>query len=324
MMARRQSIQKLALLAAVAVLLGGCAETQLAFYTAKQVGKPSAETPQPSYKIGKPYPINGVYYYPAVNYLYRETGVASWYGAKFQGRRTANGEIFDMNRPTAAHRTLPLPSIVRVTNLENGRALTVRVNDRGPFARGRIIDLSRRAAQLLGFQYKGTAQVRVEILPAESRVLAARMATPEMRRAGLVATAALVPSRVTAQRLDPPGAVRVASNAPGIPPILSPPSDRAMAVRAGRRNLVRATMRRPVKVTEIYIQAGAFLRYSNADRARGTLDRFGRAALVRTRVGRESFYRVRLGPIRSIEEADRLLARVSALGYPKARIVVDD
>ena len=93
-------------------------------------------------------------------------------GPNFHGKKTANGEIFDMNRVSAAHRTLPMPSIVRVTNLNSGRALVIRVNDRGPFAHGRIIDLSRRAAQLLGFERAGTAPVRVEILAEESRQIA--------------------------------------------------------------------------------------------------------------------------------------------------------
>ena len=95
---------------------------------------------------------------------YREIGVASWYGHPFHGRKTANGEVYDMHGMTAAHPTLPLPSIARVTNLENGRSITVRVNDRGPFAKRRIIDLSRRAAWELGFKDQGTAEVEVEYL----------------------------------------------------------------------------------------------------------------------------------------------------------------
>ncbi|MGQ9630665.1 MAG: septal ring lytic transglycosylase RlpA family protein [bacterium] len=91
-------------------------------------------------------------------------GIASWYGPGFHGRRTANGEIYDMWSMTAAHKTLPLGSEVRVTNLENGRSVVVRINDRGPYAAGRIIDLSRAAAQALGFVDEGTARVRIEVL----------------------------------------------------------------------------------------------------------------------------------------------------------------
>lgn len=114
-----------------------------------------------SVKIGKPYQIDGEWYYPRMVDRYRETGVASWYGQPFHGRKTANGEVYDMHGMTAAHPTLPLPSIARVTNLENGRTITVRINDRGPFKKRRVIDLSRRAAWELGFKDQGTAEVEV-------------------------------------------------------------------------------------------------------------------------------------------------------------------
>ena len=134
-----------------------------------------AVTEHPFYKVGEPYRINGGWYYPAEDWSYEETGTASWYGEEFDGKYTANGEIFDLNEVTAAHRTLPLPSIVQVTELESGRSIRVRVNDRGPYDAGRIIDLSRRAAQLLGIETKGTAKVRVQILFAES-IAAAKLA----------------------------------------------------------------------------------------------------------------------------------------------------
>ena len=115
-----------------------------------------------AYKIGDPYLVEGKIYYPKANNNYNETGVASWYGKKFHKKETANGEVFDMYKVSAAHKTLPLPSRVRVTNLENKKSIILRVNDRGPFAKNRIIDLSMRAAEILGFKEQGTAQVRVE------------------------------------------------------------------------------------------------------------------------------------------------------------------
>src|ERR1700691_2094534 len=130
--------------------------------------RPPATAEHPLYKVGDPYQINGVWYYPSEDLSYDETGIASWYGADFHGKYTANGEVYDLNALTAAHRTLPMPSIVQVTNLENGRTIKLRVNDRGPYLRGRIIDVSRRGAQLLGFEGGGTAKVRVRIVPAES------------------------------------------------------------------------------------------------------------------------------------------------------------
>jgi len=136
-------------------------------------------------KIGKPYQVAGVTYYPADDRDYRETGVASWYGPGFHAGSTANGERYDQDDLTAAHRTLPMPSWVRVENLDNGRSLTVRVNDRGPFARGRIIDLSRKAAQLLGVDRAGTANVRLTRVYPDGReslpppvVATARAAVP--------------------------------------------------------------------------------------------------------------------------------------------------
>jgi rare lipoprotein A len=112
--------------------------------------------------VGKPYAVAGRTYIPRDNPRYSKTGLASWYGSAFHGRLTANGEVYDVNGLTAAHPTLPLPTYVRVTNLENGRSLVVRVNDRGPFARNRLIDVSSRAADMLGFKRKGTAKVQVD------------------------------------------------------------------------------------------------------------------------------------------------------------------
>lgn len=113
------------------------------------------------YKLGKPYRIAGKLYVPRHDPDYSKTGIASWYGKDFHGRLTANGEVYDMNALTAAHPTLPLPSLVMVTNTANGRRVVVRVNDRGPFARNRIIDLSHRAARVLGLARQGTGRVHV-------------------------------------------------------------------------------------------------------------------------------------------------------------------
>lgn len=110
------------------LLLGACAETPMSSYPIGESGGKGGV-----YKIGKPYQISGVWYYPAADYNYSETGIASWYGPDFHGKFTANGEVFDQNEVTAAHRTLPMPSFARVTNLENGRSLVVRINDRSLF-----------------------------------------------------------------------------------------------------------------------------------------------------------------------------------------------
>ncbi len=115
-------------------------------------------------QVGQPYSVNGATYVPREEPGYDAVGIASWYGKRYHGRRTASGEIFDMNSATAAHPTLPFGTRVQVTNLENGRAVVLKINDRGPFVRRRIIDVSRRAAQVLGFMKRGTARVRVRLV----------------------------------------------------------------------------------------------------------------------------------------------------------------
>jgi rare lipoprotein A len=116
------------------------------------------------YHVGKPYQVAGRWFEPKEQPNYDKKGVASWYGEAFNRRKTSNGEWFDMTRLTAAHPTLPLPSYVKVTNLENGREVVVRLNDRGPFVGTRIIDLSKRTAEVLDFKNKGKAQVRVQYI----------------------------------------------------------------------------------------------------------------------------------------------------------------
>lgn len=120
------------------------------------------------YKIGNPYTILGKTYYPHVDEDYVETGMASWYGSDFHNKKTSNGETYNMNDFTAAHRTLPMPSMVRVTNLENGRSIKVRINDRGPFVKNRIIDVSKRVAEELNFHKQGVTKVRVEYLKEDT------------------------------------------------------------------------------------------------------------------------------------------------------------
>lgn len=116
--------------------------------------------------VGKPYKVKDTWYYPQANPKKVQTGLASWYGDAFHGRLTANGEVYDKNHLSAAHPTMPLPSYARVTNLENGKSIIVRVNDRGPFAKGRVIDLSKQAAVMLDYTQKGTTKVKIEYVGA--------------------------------------------------------------------------------------------------------------------------------------------------------------
>ena len=168
--------------AGICVLLSGC-ETASPEVTDPPQKQASAIKSQGGvYKVGNPYKILGRWYYPKEDYSYSEVGIASWYGPDFHAKRTANGEKYNMHSLTAAHRTLPLPSIVKITNLENGRSLVVRVNDRGPYARNRIVDVSKKVAQLLGFLEKGTAKVRVEVLEKESKNLKAALTGEALSR----------------------------------------------------------------------------------------------------------------------------------------------
>ena len=153
------------ILAVVTLLfLAACAEAELGSHAAKTI-QPEPVKPQVGhYKVGSPYEVNGVWYYPNVDYAYRESGIASWYGPKFHGKPTANGEIYDQNKLTAAHPTLPMSSWIKVTNLTNNRSVLLRVNDRGPYVDGRIVDVSHRAAQVLDFKKRGLAKLLVEVV----------------------------------------------------------------------------------------------------------------------------------------------------------------
>ncbi len=146
----------------VAAGLAACANTISDHTEPAAGGASSGETGV--CRVGGPYSINGRMYYPKADWHYQAQGIASWYDPALNGHLTANGEVYDETALTAAHRTLQLPSIVSVTNLDNGKSVVVRVNDRGPFVRGRLIELSRRAARLLGFERAGTARVRVTLL----------------------------------------------------------------------------------------------------------------------------------------------------------------
>ena len=329
----------IAVLGTLAVILSGCAETEFLIHTAKRVSRTDEPTVEGGYKVGKPYQIENVWYYPEENYEYDETGIASWYGAAFHGKLTANGEVYDMNALTAAHRTLPMPSFVRVTNLDNGRSLVLKVNDRGPFARGRIIDISRRGAQLLGFQDQGTSRVRVQILADQSRAVAARLQNrDDLARVGSPITVDKLPkASVSAESLPAPSGASVSSaqvTALPVPqqratdPIASPvgtipnttaPSE-TVALTA---NPEAAVKQEPVKPTSIFIQAGAFGLYDNANKVRARLSPLGSVFLDQVMVNGKDLYRVRIGPMADVQQADTVLSQVVGTGYPEARIIVD-
>ena len=302
--------------------MAGCAETQFAIHGAKRlIGKPDNDT-NTQYKVGKPYQIKGVWYYPEEDYQYDESGIASWYGTKFHGRKTANGEIYDMNALTAAHRTLPMPSYVRVTNLENGRSLILLVNDRGPFARGRIIDISRRGSQLLNFQKQGTARVRVQVLADQSRVLKSRIGNQhELVKKGSPITVGRLPkAKVQVQSLEPAGSV----NATPQPLNLQANVGSAPSPITEDSVITEKVKQVPIIKTDIFVQVGAYSRFDNANKVRAKLSPLGRIELSQVLVNGRDLYRVRVGPMRSVRLADLMLESLSQAGHPESRIIVEN
>lgn len=299
---------RLALIAAAAASLAACAT----------VDKTPAPKPAAGggYKVGKPYQVGGVWYVPREQPDYNEVGIASWYGDAFHLKTTANGEIFDMHDLTAAHTTLPLPSIVEVTNLANGRKLRVRVNDRGPFVDNRIIDLSREAARQLGLERQGLARVRVRyvgpapLLGRDAGVRIARAKPP-------------TPQTVQMARAAPPPPRRAAPVAP------AGRSYQEQAAFAGTRAAPVATrqleilpaMPAPSAAAPAYrIQAGAFSEEGRARRAAAQLSRMGEAVVEPVERDGVTLYRVVLAGPQDELQAYNLRQRVADAGFGDARV----
>ncbi|MBM08330.1 MAG: hypothetical protein CMF69_01950 [Magnetovibrio sp.] len=313
--------------ALLVIALNGCAETKLAIHSVKRITNIVKEKPVPIYKIGKPYQIDGIWYYPKEDYQYDETGIASWYGRKFHGRKTANGEIYDMNAVTAAHKTLPMPSYARVTNLENGRSLVLRINDRGPFARSRIIDLSRRSAQLLGFQRQGTAKVRVQILASKSRALKANLkGQEEIRQIGSPITVKRIPKASVATESLPliPGS-KVSAPKTITPRSISENNEMKNRKRQAPpdEQLTGNIVVKPVEETNIFVQAGAFKLYENANKVQAHLSNVGPVTISSVLISGQDLFRVRIGPLNGINAADKMLESVAQAGYSSAKIIVE-
>ncbi|MCC6949034.1 MAG: septal ring lytic transglycosylase RlpA family protein [Bradyrhizobiaceae bacterium] len=220
---RRLPVARLASILALGLFLANCTAGPIARLIDPKYGVPASprvvEEGQPVpkgggyYRVGDAYTVGGRTYVPEHNPAYRAEGLASWYGRDFHGRLTANREVFDMDAISAAHPTLPIPSYARVTNLANRRSLIVRVNDRGPFKEGRIVDVSYKAAELLGFHKNGIARVRVEYVGP------AALEGSDDRK--LIATL-----RSDGQPAPAPSAVMVAAGGPFVPVANAPLPDR--------------------------------------------------------------------------------------------------
>lgn len=275
-------------------------------------------TPKPdgrsSYKVGGTYVIAGQVYTPDENYRYNESGMASWYGPGFHGKRTANGEAYDQQAMTAAHRTLPMPSVVRVTNLSNGNTVILRVNDRGPFAHNRIIDVSRAAAERLDMVKSGVASVRVEILQEESKRVKeiAQNGGGVSEQMAAMRDAPSTPPRTTVAAAPPP---------PPPPQTVAARPAPASAPAPSITTIATGTAPAAPAAPGYFVQAGAFSTVDGAERVRATLARFGDSAVSQTSFGPTNLYRVRLGPFASADAAQSAMGRVQQAGYRDARVV---
>jgi len=310
-----RNLRTFVLMVTAASFLAACAETKFVMATAKRLGE--TNKPVGTYKVGKPYQVKGIWYYPSEDWTYDRTGIASWYGPNFHGKPTANGEVFDQWEVSAAHKTLPMPSMVRVTNLGNGRSLVVRVNDRGPFKPGRIIDMSKRGAQLLGFEGQGTAQVRVEILTQESMNLAGQIQSPvkPLTKAESPIKVETVASKPVASQ-DLPELVASAPLPQKIPTEIVKPVEPKIV----EQNLVQ---QKPIYATRMYVQAGAFGNIDNAERVKARLSFIGDIIVSPFALNGRELYRVRVGPVYDVAAVDQLLAKVIDAGFTGARTVVE-
>lgn len=314
----------LVLLAGLSV--AGCAETGFLAQIGKSLSGSAARAPaEGTFVVGEPYQRGGLWFAPREEYDLDETGLATVVRNR-PGMRTANGEVFDPARLTAQHPTLQLPAIVRVNNLENGRAVLVRVNDRGPAEPGRVIGLSEGAARVLGIPPGHAAQVRVQVLAAESRQVAAearaRTPLPESER---IVVAAAPRAAVETEALPPPPGAQEAPTQRRASPLPSPPpAPPPVQVATLRTDQLPQTLTQgqPAPGT-LWVQAGAFGSAQNAERMRARLAAVGPARTSPLTAEGRTLWRVRLGPARSVAEADRLLAAAVRAGAGDARIVVD-
>lgn len=347
----KRPLKSLASLGCVLIILAGCSSNRstplnpdLPAYM--QLGRDARGKIVTNYKVGNPYEVAGKWYYPAEDYGYREEGLASWYGPGFHGKRTANGEVYDMNALTAAHKTLPMPSVVLVTNLENGRSMKLRINDRGPFVDDRIIDLSRRAAQMLDVERPGVARVRVELVPEDSLTLKnmaldAGGQPPATDMPGViaaprdpVAVVTLAPPAAPVVAVTPPvpptpsvalprpsPTITSSSLPPPTPTPAAPTTPTPMTAPVAQPSTAVAAVPVREMASGLYIQAGAFTDVNNARRMEAQLSGLGNVFVAAADISGRIFHRVRIGPMPDRIVAEQMLSEMKIQGYDGARIV---
>ncbi len=293
------------ILLAISLALGGCSsDNPKKLDPFAGVGSPyypgTGEIPAGGgrYHVGEPYQVAGRWFTPKEQPNYDKSGPASWYGEAFHRRMTSNGEWFDMNDLTAAHPTLPLPSYAKITNLENGATVIVRINDRGPFVGPRIIDLSKQTAIALGFLRQGKTDVRVQYIgpaPLDDNGSHLMAMNHELERG------TALKRMIAAVDMNRPAEFQVASAESQEPEIYA-----AVA---------------PASPVNYFIQAGLFRDISNAERVGRKLSRVGGVQILPLEGSDGDLFRVRVGPWSQAEDAEMALNQVYELGLPDAHIV---
>jgi rare lipoprotein A len=304
------------LVSVMALAVSGCSNNNTSGSAFEGTGSPIYDGPDPipygggRYKVGNAYQIAGRTYHPREDTSYDETGTASWYGDRFHRRQTANGEWFDMNRLTAAHPTLPLPIYARVTNLGNNKSIVVRINDRGPYAHDRLIDLSRASAEALDFIRAGTARVRVQYLgraPLDDDG-SDLIAMNNGRATTTVAQATQSSDLVSGQSHTASAAEQ---------------NDRGPAEPAASTGNFSGNSGSTATSGRYFIQAASFSNRNNALMLHDRLQTIGNVQIDESTVGTRTYYRVRVGPLADTASADNALREVISAGHRDARIVAN-
>jgi rare lipoprotein A len=261
------------------------------------------------YQLGSPYQVAGRWFTPREQPDYDKVGLSSWYGEAFHRRQTSNGEWFDMATLTAAHATLPLPSYAKVTNLENGKTIIVRINDRGPFVDTRVLDVSKRVAEVLGYKQQGTAKVRVQYIgpaPLNDNGSHLMAMNHELKRG--------TPLRrmIAAANRDRPQDVQVADAEPAPAPVQ-------------RATYADEPVQQPdatqATATNYFVQVGSFADPDNVERIRQELIDVGPVQIAELAGNNGPIYRVRVGPLHDADEAQIALNQVYGFGLPDAHVI---
>ena len=288
------------------ILIQGCTSSlEVAANLGKKYLIPKEEKKRiqkPIYKIGKKYNVGGKYYYPKKDLYYNKTGIASWYGPKFHGKLTANGEIYNQYALTAAHKTLPLPSAVKVTNLKNNKSIVLRINDRGPFVNDRIIDLSSKAADILDLKREGTGLVRVQILREKSlylEKLAKQGSFPEINDLKETELPNIkIPSKVAVKIKDT--------------------KNQKIVTKKINYNLKNLN-----KEYKIYIKLASFSSKKNAEIMKKKVSYIDKVKIYKIYKLNKTLYQVKAGPFLSVEKVDQLHSLLLQKGMQGAKIIIE-